>query len=97
MEVSFELPADPARGVRAKAYLLPSSRAANDAEGHTEIIRLADRLAVDPLPYEQLVAAVWPDGLTADRPCSLSVGVSASARGASLDVYLLNPGRPLAA
>jgi hypothetical protein len=93
MEVSFELPADPARGVRAKAYLLPASLAADDAKGHTAILRLADRLALDPVPYEQLVAAVRPGGLTPDRPCSLSVGVSASARGASLDVYLLNPGR----
>jgi hypothetical protein len=95
MEVSFELPADPALAVRAKAYLLPWSLAASDAEGHIAILRLADRLALDPLPYEQLVEAVRPDGLTPHRPCSLSVGVSASARGASLDVYLLNPGRPV--
>jgi hypothetical protein len=97
MEVSFELPADPAREVRAKAYLLPASLAADDAEGHNAILGLADQLGLDPLPYEQLIEAVRPGGLTADRPCSLSVGVSASARGASLDVYLLNPGRPAAA
>jgi hypothetical protein len=97
MEVSFELPADPARGVRAKAYLLPASLAADDAEGHTAILRLADRLALDPLPYEQLIKAIRPGGLTAGQPCSLSVGVSASAQGASLDIYLLNPGRPVPA
>ncbi|MDQ6838045.1 MAG: hypothetical protein M3137_06845 [Actinomycetota bacterium] len=97
MEVSFELSADPARGTRAKAYLLPFSLAADDAEGHIAILRLAHRLALDPRPYEQLVEAVWPGGLIPDRPCSFSVGVSADARGASLDVYLLNPGRPVPA
>jgi hypothetical protein len=97
MELSLELSADPAQGIRAKAYLLPAGLAADDAEGHIAILRLADRLALDPRPYEQLVEAVWPGGLTPERPCSLSVSVSAGTRGASLDVYLLNPGRPVPA
>jgi hypothetical protein len=92
-EVGFELPADPALGARAKAYLLPAGLAANEAEGHTAILRLAARLGLDPLPYEELVAAVRPDGLTPERPCSLMVGVSASAGGPSLEIYVLNPGR----
>jgi hypothetical protein len=93
MELSLELPADPARGVRVKAYLPPRSLAATEADGHTAVMSLATRLALDPAPYEQLVAAVCPDGLSPQQPCSLSVGVSAGTRGPSLEVYLLNPGR----
>jgi hypothetical protein len=92
-EVGFELPADPARGARAKAYLLPAGLAANEAEGHTAILGLAARLGLDPSPYEELVSALRPDGLTPERPCSLMVGVSASAGGPSLEIYVLNPGR----
>ncbi len=92
MELSFELPTDPARGARVKAYLPPASLAASEAEGHTAVMSLAIRLALDPAPYRELVAAVHPDGLSPARPCSLSVGVSAGARGPSLEVYLLNPG-----
>ena len=96
IEPSFELPRDPARGVRAKAYLRPADLAANEAEAHAKVLRLAAELGLDPSPYEQLVEAVRPDGLSAERPCSLQVGVSASARGPSLEVYLFN-GRAAAA
>jgi hypothetical protein len=92
MEMSFELPADPARGARVKTYLPPFSLAANEADGHTAVLALAARLGCDPQPYEELVDAVRPDGFGPDRPCSLSVGVSGGARGPSLEVYVLNPG-----
>jgi hypothetical protein len=92
MELSCELPADPARGARVKAYLPPSSLAVTEAEGHTAVMLLASRLALNPGPYQELVAVVRPEGLSPTRPCSLSVGVSAGARGPSLEVYLLNPG-----
>jgi hypothetical protein len=97
LEVSFELPADPARGVRAKAYLPPSNVASTEAEGHAAVLRLAAQLGVDSRPYEELVDAVRPDGLTSERPCSLMVGLSASERGASLEVYLFDPGRSTSA
>jgi hypothetical protein len=88
LEVSFELPADPARGIRAKAYLRPDDLGADEAEGHATVLRLAAELGLDPRPYEELVEAVRPDGLSAERPCSLMAGVSASAGGPSLEVYL---------
>jgi hypothetical protein len=97
MEVSFELPGDPARGARAKAYLRPADLAADEAEGHANVLRLAAELGLDPTPYEELVEAVRPDGLSAERPCSLMAGVSASPRGLSLEVYLFNSRRPDAA
>ena len=93
MELSFELPIEPARGARVKAYLPPASLAATDADGNTAVISLAARLGLDPQPYQELVLAVRPDGLSSARPCSLSVGISAGTRGPSLEVYLLNPGR----
>jgi hypothetical protein len=93
MELSLELPAEPARGARVKAYLPPASLAVTEAAGHTAVISLATRLGLDPGPYRELVAAVRPDGLSPVRPCSLSVGISAGTRGPSLEVYLLNPGR----
>ena len=93
LEVSFELPADPARGVRAKAYLAPSNVAPTEAEGHDTVLRLAAELGLDYRPYEELVDAIRPDGLTSERPCSLMLGLSASQRGASLEVYLFDPGR----
>jgi hypothetical protein len=93
MEVSFELPADPALGVRAKAYLQPWGLGSNEVEAHTAVLRLADQLALDPLPYEELVEAVRPGGLTPERTCSVTIGLSASARGPSLEVYLLGPAR----
>jgi hypothetical protein len=93
MELSLELPAEPARGARVKAYLPPASLAVTEAEGHTAVISLALRLGLDPGPYQALVAAARPGGLSPARPCSLSVGVSAGTRGPSLEVYLLNPGR----
>jgi hypothetical protein len=88
LEVSFELPGDPARGIRAKAYLRPDDLGADEAEGHATVLRLAAEFGLDPTPYEELVEAVRPDGLSAERPCSLMAGVSASARGPSLEVYL---------
>jgi hypothetical protein len=91
MELSFELATDPALGVRAKAYLPASRLASNEAEGHAAVLRLAAQLALDPRPYEKLVEAVRPDGLTRERPCSQMVGISASSRGPSLEVYLFNP------
>ena len=93
MELSLELATEPARGARVKAYLPPPSLAVSEAAGHTAVISFAARLGLDPGPYEELVAAVRPDGLSPARPCSLSVGVSAGTRGPSLEVYLLNPGR----
>jgi hypothetical protein len=93
LEVSFELPADPARGVRAKAYLAPASLAPNEAEGHDTAVRLAAQLGLDAGPYEELVAAIRPDGLTSERPCSLMLGLSATESGASLEAYLFDPGR----
>jgi hypothetical protein len=91
MELSFELPTDPARGARVKAYLPPASLAVTEAEGHTAVMSLARRLELNPCPYQELLAAVRPDGLSPARPCSLSVGVSAGTRGPALEVYLLNP------
>lgn len=94
MEVSLELPADPSPGTRIKAYLPPASLAANEADGQDAVLALAARLSLDARPYEELVEAIRPDGLTPERPCSLSVGVSDGERGPSLEVYLLNPGSP---
>ena len=91
LEVSFELPADPARGVRAKAYLPSAGLAASEAEGHAAVLRLARGMGLEARPYEELLAAVRPDGLSPERPCSLMAGVSASARGPSLEVYVFNP------
>jgi hypothetical protein len=93
LELSFELPADPAIGIRAKAYLPPARLAGNDVEGDRAVLALAARLGLDPRPYEDLLAALRPDGLTDDRPCSLMVGVSASAEGPSLEVYVFDPYR----
>jgi hypothetical protein len=97
IELSFELPADPARGVRAKVYLRADGMAPHEAEGHTKVLRLAAALGLDPGPYEELVEAVRPDGLSAERPCSLMAGVSASSRGRSLEVYLFDSERPTVA
>lgn len=95
MEMSLEVPADPDRGARVKAYLTASSLASSESDGHSTVLRLASRLALDPAPYEKLVELVRPDGLTPERRCSLSVGVSVGARGPSMEVYLLNPGSRL--
>ena len=91
LEVSFELPDDPARGVRAKAYLPSAGLAASEAEGHAALLRLALAMGLEATPYEKLLAAVRPDGLSPERPCSLMAGVSASARGPSLEAYVFNP------
>jgi hypothetical protein len=91
LELSFELPADPAWGIRAKAHLSPHRFAPNEAQAHSAVLRIASELGLDPLPYEQLLEAVRPDGLSPERPCTLSAGVSATARGPSLEVYLFDP------
>jgi hypothetical protein len=93
LEVSFELPADPARSVRAKIYLPPARLAGNEVEGHDAALGLAARLGLDPRPYQELLAVLRPDGLTPERACSLMVGVSASAEGSSLEVYIFDPRR----
>src|SRR5215211_1015848 len=93
LEVSFELPADLSRGIRTKVYLPPPSVDSSEAEAHAGVVRLADQLGLDPLPYEELVATLRPDGLSPERPSSLMVGLSASARGPSLEVYLFDPAR----
>ena len=93
LEVSFELPADPARGVRAKAYVSTRRLASSEAEAHKLVLRIAAGLGIDLRPYEELVEAVRPDGLTPERPCSLRAGVSASSLGPSLEVYLFDPAR----
>lgn len=95
LEVSFEVPADPARGVRAKAYLPAPRLAANEEEGHAAVLRLAGDLGFDPGPYEELVAALRPDGLSRRRPCTIMVGLSASAHGSSLEAYVFRPGAPV--
>jgi hypothetical protein len=96
LEVSFEVPADPAAGVRAKAYVPAARLAANEEEGHAAVLRLARDLELDPGPYEELLAALRPDGLAPERPCSLMVGVSASAHGSSLEVYVFRRAAPAA-
>ena len=93
LEVSFELPADPASGIRAKAYISARHLASNEAEAYKVMLRIASELGLDHEPYEQLVKAVRPDGLIPERPCSLRAGVSASQSGASLEVYLFDPAR----
>ena len=94
IELSFELPADPTRGVRAKAYLRADGMAPDEAQGHAKVLRLAAGLGLDAAPYEELVKAIRPDGFTTERPCSLMAGFSASARGPSLEVYVFDPDRP---
>ncbi|MGH3083076.1 MAG: hypothetical protein ACRDNP_03275 [Gaiellaceae bacterium] len=93
LEVSFDLSADPSRDVRAKAYLPAACLAPNEVEGHAVALQLAAELGLPSLAYEQLLEAIRPDGLTTERPCSLQVGVSASAAGPSLEVYLFDPRR----
>ena len=91
LEASFEVPADPGQGVRAKAYLRSASLAASEAEGHAAVLRLARAMGLEATPYAELLATVRPDGLSTARPCWLMAGVSASARGPSLEVYVFNP------
>ena len=97
-ELSFDLPADPELGVRAKAYVPAPRLAPNEEEGHAAVLRLAGELGFDPGPYEELLAPLRPDGLApaSERPCSLMVGVSASASGSSLEVYVFRPAAPVA-
>jgi hypothetical protein len=95
LEVSFEVPADPARGVRAKAYLPAPRLAANEEEGHAAVLRLAGDLGFDPGPYEELVAALRPHGLSSRRPCTIMVGLSASTHGSSLEAYVFRPAAPV--
>jgi hypothetical protein len=91
LEMSFELPADPAWGIRAKAHLPRRRFASNEAQAHSAVLRVASELGLDPLPYERLLDAVRPGGLTPERQCSLSAGVSATSHGPSLEVYLFDP------
>jgi hypothetical protein len=91
LELSFELPADPAWGIRAKAHLPPRRFAPNEADAHSAVLRIASELELDPKPYERLLETVRPDGLSTERPCTLSAGVSATANGPSLEVYLFDP------
>ena len=98
LDISFELPSDPAAGVRAKAYVPARRLAANEEEGHAAVLGLARDLGFDPAPYEELLAALRPDGLARERPCSLMVGVSASSHGPSVEAYVFRrvarPGLP---
>jgi hypothetical protein len=96
LELSFDVPADPAAGVRAKAYVPAPRLAPNEEEGHAAVLRLARDLGFDPGPYEELLAALRPDGLARERPCSLMVGASASAEGSSLEVYVFRRAAPAA-
>ena len=96
LEVSFEIPTNPATGVRAKAYVPAPRLAANEVEGHAAVLRLAGDLGLDPGPYEELVAALRPEGLSCERPCTLMVGVSATAQGSSLEAYVFRPAVPIA-
>jgi squalene cyclase len=97
LELSFELPADPAWGIRAKAHLPPRRFASSEAQAHTAALRIASELGLDPMPYERLLRALRPDGLSPERPCTLSAGVSTTAGGASLEVYVFDPAGSLSA
>jgi hypothetical protein len=93
LEVSFELPRDPATGVRAKAYLPAKHLAANEVDGHEKALALAARLGVVVVPYERLLSAARPAGLRRALPCSIMLGVSLTETSPSLEVYLSDPRR----
>ena len=88
LEASFELPADPAAGKRAKLYVPPSGLAADDPGAHQSILRVAAELGLDAAPYEALVSALRPGGLSADQPPTLMIGMSVTSTGRSLEAYV---------
>ena len=68
LEASFELPADPAAGARAKLYVPPSRLAGSEAGAHRAILGVATELGLDAAPFEALIRALRPDGLS--RPAA---------------------------
>lgn len=88
LEISFELPSDPAAGVRAKAYVPARKLAASELEADGKVRALAARLDLDIAPYERLLTAMRPDGLSAARACSVMLGMSATQRHPTLEIYL---------
>ena len=84
LEASFELPRDPSLGTRVKLYLTPSSLAATDSGPHRAIVRLAADIGLDCTPYEELVGVLGPGDFVA----TMMAGVSVSAAGCSLEVYV---------
>jgi hypothetical protein len=87
LEASFELPADPAAGPRAKLYVPPAGLA-SDVTAHRAIMRLAAELGLDPGPYEALLGVLRPDELSPDHPPTLMLGVSVTAERVSLEAYI---------
>ena len=51
LEASFELPADPAAGARAKLSSRPTGLAASNLDAHRAILRLASELGLQAAPY----------------------------------------------
>lgn len=88
LEISFELPADPVAGARAKLYAPAPSLAASTLAAHRAILSIASELGFDAAPYEALVQALRPRGLSDDRPPTLSVGLSVTAASPSLEAYV---------
>jgi hypothetical protein len=88
LEASFELPADPAAGARAKLYVPPSGLAASDPGAHKAILRVATELGLDAAPYEALIRALRPGGLSTNQPPTLMMGVSVMSTGPSLEAYV---------
>ena len=88
LEISFELPADPGSGARAKLYAPAPSLAVTSIAAHRAILSIASKLGFDAAPYEALVRALRPQGLPDNRPPTLSVGVSVTAASPSLEAYV---------